>query len=187
MKEKEEAAPEIDPRKRNSAVLCAVVAALASLPLCWMTLHDVEVTSRGNELTNELFSGIGGLLPRTMQLTALQGHLFGGALPLWGLSLLVVLANLVLLVRRAKQFYVPEALPLVLALAAMALMLVPLLVAGSAKATLGPGWLLCFAASLVPVVYLFRERALVVAWREARRKHEREQRRAAAQGTLANS
>jgi len=166
----EESAPEIDLRKRNSAVLCGVVAALLSLPLRWMTLRDAQVTVRGDGFPREFAAGFGSLMPATIELSGMNGHLFEGALPFWGLALLVVLANLLLLVRRSRHLYVPEAVPPVLALGVTGLTLVPLLATGSAKATLGPGWVLCFVAILVPLVYLFRQRALVVAWREERRR-----------------
>jgi len=157
----EEAAPEIDPRRRNSAVAGGVLAALLSLGMPWMTSDSGD------------FVG-----------TAWNGQLFGGSLPLWGVALLAGLANLVLLVRRSRHFYVPEMLPLLLALGASGLTLYVLLAAGSGKVSLGLGWVSGFTASLVPLVYLFRERALVVAWREERRKHALELRRAAARAAL---
>lgn len=161
MDESEEAVPEIDLRKRNSAVAGGVLAALLSLGMPWMTSE---------------FDGF--------SVTAWNGQLFGGSLPLWSVALLAGLANLVLLARRSRHFYVPEAMPLLLALGAGGLTLFVLFAAGSEKVSLGFGWVSGFAASLVPLVYLFRERALVVAWREERRKHALELRRASARATL---
>lgn len=157
MDKSEEAAPEIDPRKRNSAVAGGFLAALLSLGMPWMTSESDGFA-----------------------VTAWNGQLFGGSLPLWCVALLAGLANLVLLVRRTRHFYVPEALPLLLALGASGLTLYVLLAAGSERVSLGFGWVSGFTASLVPLVYLFRERAHVVAWREERRKHALELRRASA-------
>jgi len=170
--------PEIDPRKRNSAVLCGVLAALFSLPMRWMTLRDAEVTYHGNGFAREFAAALGGPERSDFDLTALNGNLFGGAVPFWVLAMLVMGVNVLLLVRRSRLLYVPEWLPLVASLVTAAFLLVPLLVAGSVQAELGPGWLLCFGASLVPLAYLFRERSLIVAWREEHRRHERDLRRA---------
>lgn len=163
MDKSEEAAPEIDPRKRNSAVAGGVLAALLSLGLPWMTAESER-----------------------FPITAWNGQLFRGSLPLWSVALVAGLANLVLLVRRSRHFYLPEAMPLLLALGAGGLTLFVLFAAGSEKVSLGFGWVSGFTASLVPLVYLFRERALVVAWREEQRKHALEQRRASARAKLSS-
>ncbi len=136
--------------QKNTALAAAIVAALLSLPLTWMTIQNAQIQGGfGN-----MFNSFGGM---TINVTALNGHvtlLF--KTPIWFIVCIAIVANVLQLMAGSKSFAIPKFAQWATAIIATAWIgLTVILAISSGKATLGIGAMLGLLSAVIPIICLF--------------------------------
>ncbi len=140
--------------QKNTALAFAIVAALISLPLTWMTIRATPQIQGGLGDLGELFGAMLGEM--TVNVTGLSGHLtFPFKTPIWLIVAVAIAANVLQLMRNSKVFAIPRFAEWVAALVAIAWIgLAVTLALFSGKATIGVGSLLGLASAVIPILCL---------------------------------
>ncbi len=143
--------------QKNTALVAAIVAALLSLPLAWMTIQDAQIQGDFGNMLN-MFNLLGGM---TINVTGLNGSvtlLF--KVPIWFIVCIAIGANALQLMAGSKSFAIPKLAQWVTAIVATAWIGLAVFVAlSSGKVTLGIGALLGLLSATIPVVCLFMSTA----------------------------
>lgn len=136
--------------QKNTALAFAIVAALLSLPLTWMTIHNAQLQVAFGQMFDSSFGGL------TINITGFNGHvtlLF--KTPIWFIACVAIAANGLQLMHPSKLFAIPRLAiwgAAIYALVAIGLTVVIGMASG--KATLGIGSLLGLISAVIPVVCL---------------------------------
>lgn len=142
----------MDTKQQNTLLVGAVLAGLLSLPMTWLTIHNVQ-PSFGN--------GLGGLFgsefPRmSLDVNGLNGHLtLLIKSPIWFVVAIAIGASVLQLMKHSKAFAIPSIVEWIAALVGVIWTAAPVIpMALTGKATLGIGWVLAFASAVIPLVCL---------------------------------
>jgi hypothetical protein len=137
-------------RQRNTALVAAIAAGLASLPLTWMTIQNVSFQGGLGYSFNFLFGSM------NLDVTALNGHVtLLVKTPLWFVVCIAIGASVVQLMKNSRSFEIPNMVEWIVAIVANIWTIVPMgMVVLSGKAGLGIGALLGLSCALTPLVCL---------------------------------
>ncbi|WP_339748157.1 hypothetical protein [uncultured Rubinisphaera sp.] len=136
--------------QKNTALAAAIVAALLSLPLTWMTIQNAEIQGGfGN-----MFNYLGGM---TINVTGLNGNVtFLFKTPIWFIVCIAIGASVLQLMAGSKSFAIPRFAQWATAIIATTWIGLAVIIAiSSDKATLGIGALLGLLSAIIPMVCLF--------------------------------
>ena len=136
--------------QKNTALAAAIVAALLSLPLTWMTIQNAQIQGG----FDNMFNSFGGM---TINVTGLNGHLtFLFKTPIWLVVCVAILANVLQLMAGSKSFAIPGFAQLGTAIIATLWVGLAIIIAiSSSDATLGIGALLGLLSTVIPLVCFF--------------------------------
>jgi len=134
--------------QKNTALATAIVAAILSLPLTWMTIRNAQIQGGFG-----MFNSPGGM---TLDVTALNGHVtFLFKTPLWFVVCVAIAANVLQLMAGSRAFAIPKIAQWATAIIATAWIgLVVVLIIPSGKATLGIGAMLGLLSAVIPIACL---------------------------------
>lgn len=137
-------------QQKNSTLVFAIALGLFSLPLNWMTFHDVAFQGGMAELFNSTMG------PITIGVTGLTGEVsFPFRAPIWWVVAFLVSANVVQLMKNSKEFAIPPYSDWISAIMAVVWISSILLIAlFSGKATFGIGSILILASAFLPLACL---------------------------------
>lgn len=135
--------------QKNTALATAIVAALLSLPLTWMSIQNVQFHGS----LDSLFNSFGGM---TINVTGLDGSVtFLVKAPIWFIVCIAICANVLQLMAGSKSFAIPRFAEWATAIIATTWIGLTVIIAMfSGKATLGIGALLGLLSAVIPVVCL---------------------------------
>ena len=136
--------------QKNTVLVFAIVAGLASLPLTWMTIRAAQFEGGVGGILN---AALGGM---TLDVTGLNGHVtFLVETPIWLIVAVAIGANVLQLMRHSAMFAIPAWAEWLTALVATAWVSVAVFIAWfSDQATLGVGTLLGLFCAMAPLLCL---------------------------------
>lgn len=141
--------------QKNTALAVAIIAAILSLPLTWMTIQNAQFQGGFGEILNTAFGGM------AINVTGFNGHvtlLF--KTPIWFIVCVAISASVLQLIDNSKAFAAPKFLQWLTSVLALLWVGFAVLIAlFSGEATLGVGALLGLVAAIIPVVCLFMSRS----------------------------
>ena len=136
--------------QKNSALVGAIVLAVVSLPLTWMSIQNAQLQGEFGALFGKAFRGI------SLDVTGLNGNItFLVETPIWFIICVVILASVLQLMNGSKTFAIPILAEWITAALAIGWTgLAVILGSISDEATLGMGAILGFFSAVIPCACL---------------------------------
>ncbi|WP_442511484.1 hypothetical protein SH528x_003165 [Novipirellula sp. SH528] len=162
------------PATQNGLLTAAIVAGLLSLPSTWMTIRNTNIRITPNfggqlitpdtEFANLVIPSVTNT---SFDVTGLNGHVtFLAKFPIWLIVGIAITGCLFQIAEKFDAIAFPRILLWSIAISALALTVLPLVIAlGSGRSSPGIGWFLGLACAVTPVVVLWSTRTSTLSER----------------------
>ncbi|GAA4445650.1 hypothetical protein [Novipirellula rosea] len=164
----------VKPATQNGLLAAAIVAGLLSLPSTWMTIRNANIRitpNFGGQLITPDADFANLIIPRvtntSFDVTGLNGRVtLLATFPIWLVISIAIAGCLFQIAGKFDAIAFPRMLLWFIAISALALTVLPLVIAlGSGRASPGIGWFLGLACAVTPVVVLWSTRTSTLSER----------------------